>query len=74
VRFHQVPFWWLYLIRGIVAVAIGFLCIRHPGGTLTTLVVMIGIIAILFGVVEIIGALSARHATENWEAYKKQLS
>jgi uncharacterized membrane protein HdeD (DUF308 family) len=64
----------MYLIRGLLAIAVGFLCIRHPGGTLTTIIVMVGILAILFGVVEIIGAISARHATRDWEAYKRRLS
>ena len=72
VRHHYLPYWWAYLIRGIVAVAIGFLCIRHPGAPLTALVVLIGILAIVFGAVEIIGAFSARHATKHWEAYKAQ--
>jgi uncharacterized membrane protein HdeD (DUF308 family) len=36
--------------------------------------VLIGILAILFGVVEIIGAISGRHATRDWEAYKRRLS
>jgi len=73
VQSRHIPFWWLYLIRGVVALGIGFLCIRHPNGTLETIVVLIGIIAIVFGVVEVIGAFSARHATRYWEAYKKQL-
>ncbi len=71
---HHLPFWWAYLIRGIVAIALGLLCIRHPTGTLEVVMVMIGILAILFGVVEIIGAISARHATRYWEALKKQQS
>ena len=50
----------------------GFLCIRHPGAPLTALVVLIGILAILFGAVEMIGAFSARHATKHWEAFKAQ--
>ena len=50
--------------------ALGFLCIRHPGAPLTALVVLIGIVAIVFGAVEVIGAFSARHATKHWEAYK----
>jgi uncharacterized membrane protein HdeD (DUF308 family) len=69
---HHLPFWWVYLIRGIVAIGLGFLCIRHPTGTLEAVMVLIGILAILFGVVEIIGAISARHATRYWEAAKKQ--
>ena len=44
-----------------------------PGAPLTALVVLIGILAIVFGAVEIVGAFSARHADEDWEAYKAQL-
>jgi uncharacterized membrane protein HdeD (DUF308 family) len=74
IRNHFLPYWWAYLIRGMIAVALGFLCIRHPGAPLTALVVVIGILAIVFGAVEILGAFSARHATKTWEAYKAQLS
>jgi uncharacterized membrane protein HdeD (DUF308 family) len=72
IRYHYLPYWWAYLIRGIIAVALGFLCIRHPGAPLTALVVLIGIGAILFGAVELIGAFSARHAKKHWEAFKAQ--
>jgi uncharacterized membrane protein HdeD (DUF308 family) len=73
IRFHHVAYWWLYLIRGIIAVAIGFLCLRHPGAPLTALVVLIGLLAIVFGAVEVVGAFYARHATKEWERYKTQL-
>jgi uncharacterized membrane protein HdeD (DUF308 family) len=73
IRNHFLPYWWAYLVRGIIIVAIGFLCIRHPGAPLTALVVLIGIAAILFGAVEVIGAFSARHATKHWDAYKASL-
>src|SRR6202451_3261547 len=72
IRYHYLPYWWAYLIRGIIAVALGFLCIRHPGAPLTALVVLIGIGAILFGAVELIGAFSARHATKHWAARQAQ--
>ncbi len=72
IRYHYLPYWWAYLIRGVIAVALGFLCIRHPGAPLTALVVLIGIGAIVFGAVEIVGAFSARHATKHWEAFKAQ--
>jgi uncharacterized membrane protein HdeD (DUF308 family) len=74
IRHHTVPYWWLYLIRGVIAVAIGFLCIRHPGAPLTALVVLIGLLAIVFGAVEIVAAFSARHATKTWEHYKSEMS
>ncbi len=72
IRYRYLPFWWAYLIRGVIAVGLGFLCIRHPGAPLTALVVLIGILAIVFGAVEVIGAFSARHATKDWEAIKTQ--
>jgi uncharacterized membrane protein HdeD (DUF308 family) len=72
IRYHYLPYWWAYLIRGIIAVALGFLCIRHPGAPLTALVVFIGILAIVFGAVEALSAFSARHATRHWEAFKAQ--
>ena len=72
IRYHYLPYWWAYLIRGIIAVGLGFLCIRHPGAPLTALVVLIGILAIVFGAVEVLGAFSARHATKHWEKYKAQ--
>ena len=70
----RAAFGWRVFALGVIALALGFLCIRHPGGTLATIIVLIGILAILFGVIEIIGAFAARHATREWEAYKKQLS
>jgi uncharacterized membrane protein HdeD (DUF308 family) len=73
IRYHFVPYWWAYLVRGIIVVAIGFLCIRHPGAPRTALVVLIGIAAILFGAVEVIGAFTARHATKDWDKYKASL-
>ncbi len=33
---------------------------------------LIGILAIVFGAVEVLGAFSARHATKHWEAFKAQ--
>jgi uncharacterized membrane protein HdeD (DUF308 family) len=73
VRFHHLPYWWAYLIRGIVAVAVGFLCIRHPAAPLTALIVLMGILAIVFGAVEVIGAFSARHAKRDWEQIKAEV-
>jgi uncharacterized membrane protein HdeD (DUF308 family) len=73
-RRHVTPHWWIQLTRGVASVVIAFLVIRHPGGTLTGIVVLLGIWSILFGVIEIAGAFSARHATRDWEALKAQLS
>jgi uncharacterized membrane protein HdeD (DUF308 family) len=71
---RQMPHWWVQLIRGLASVVIAFLVIRHPGGTFTGIVILLGIWAILFGVIEIIGAFSARHAVTDWESVKSELS
>jgi uncharacterized membrane protein HdeD (DUF308 family) len=73
VRVRHLPYWWMYLIRGVIAVGLGFLCIRHPGRALVVVVVMLGILSILFGAVEVIGAIGARNATEYWEHYKSEM-
>ena len=70
---RQVPYWWLYLIRGIISILLGIWALRHPGNALTVLVVVIGLWCILYGTIEIIGSLMARHARRNWEEMKTQL-
>jgi uncharacterized membrane protein HdeD (DUF308 family) len=74
IYYHHIPYWWATLLRGIIAVALGVLCIRHPGAPLTALVVLIGLLAIVFGAVEVVTAFSARHATKHWEHYKAEMS
>jgi uncharacterized membrane protein HdeD (DUF308 family) len=71
---RHLPYWWVQLIRGVASVVIAFLVIRHPGGTFTGIVILLGIWAILFGVIEIFGAFSARHAVRDWESLKAQVS
>jgi uncharacterized membrane protein HdeD (DUF308 family) len=72
-RNHHMPHWWIHLVRGLASMVIAFLALRHPGGALTTLVVLLGIFSILFGVIEIVTSFTARHATRHWEALKSQL-
>jgi uncharacterized membrane protein HdeD (DUF308 family) len=71
---RHLPHWWIHLIRGIASLAIAFLALRHPGGAVTALVILLGIWSILFGVIEIVGSFSARHATRYWDALKAQLT
>jgi len=70
---RQVPYWWLYLIRGIVSILLGIWALRHPGNALVVLVVVIGLWCIVYGTIEIIGAIMARHAERNWEEMKRQV-
>jgi uncharacterized membrane protein HdeD (DUF308 family) len=70
---RQMPYWWLYLIRGAISIMLGIWAIRHPGNALIVLVSVIGIWCILYGVIEVIGAFVARHAVRNWEELKQQV-
>jgi uncharacterized membrane protein HdeD (DUF308 family) len=54
--------WWLQLLGGLAAIALGVWALRHPGNALIVLVVVLGVWAIVNGVVEILGAMSARAA------------
>ncbi len=69
---RHLPHWWYNLIRGIASLFIAFLALADPGGTLLALVILLGIYAVLFGVIEIFGSFSARHAVRHWEALKSQ--
>lgn len=70
---RHAPWWWVFLVRGIVAIGLGIWAIRHPGDALVVLVVIIGLWAIVFGVIEILAAFAARHARRNWEETKAVL-
>lgn len=49
--------WWSFLIRGIVAIAVGVILLLWPASTLRVLAMLIGILALLDGVVETVWAL-----------------
>lgn len=52
--------WWLLLLRGIAAIAFGFLAFLWPGLTLLTLVFMWGIYAIADGILALWAAIASK--------------
>lgn len=59
-------FWWLFILTGIIALAAGIVAISYPGKTLLVLALIFGIYLLLWGVLHIVIALSARdEATES---------
>jgi uncharacterized membrane protein HdeD (DUF308 family) len=69
--FHrQMQYWWLFLIRGIISVGLGVWAIAQPKLTLVLLVTVIGIWAVVYGVMEIVAAFFMRHARKRWAAFK----
>jgi uncharacterized membrane protein HdeD (DUF308 family) len=59
-RRHDLEYWWLYLIRGLVSILIGIWAVRHLGRALVAFIIVLGLWAIVYGVVEVIAALGAR--------------
>jgi len=64
---HEVPHWWLGIIKGVVLFALGIWAVRHPGNALTVLIVVFGITCVFWGAIELVAAFFARHAKRSLE-------
>ncbi|MBV8300046.1 MAG: HdeD family acid-resistance protein [Candidatus Eremiobacteraeota bacterium] len=58
--------WWLFLIRGILALALGIAFPFFPGAAIFTLAILFGAYAFVDGIVAIAAALRMNHAEANW--------
>lgn len=58
--------WWLFLVRGIVAILFGVAAIALPGITLGTLVIFFGAYAIVDGVMSIAAAIRGDSRMPRW--------
>jgi len=58
--------WWLFLIRGIAAIAFGVLAFMWPGLTLATLVLLYGAFALVDGVAAVIAAIRGGVPAPRW--------
>jgi uncharacterized membrane protein HdeD (DUF308 family) len=58
--------WWLFLIRGLLAFALGILFLLFPGAAIYTLAILFGAYALVDGIVAIAAALRMNHAEHNW--------
>jgi uncharacterized membrane protein HdeD (DUF308 family) len=58
--------WWLFLIRGLVAVAIGILVPFYPLAALITIALLFGIYAFIDGVFAIVTAMRISHENNRW--------
>lgn len=64
--FHCTERWWVFLVRGLVAILFGILCFVQPELSLTTLVLMFGIYAMADGVLGVFVAVVGRKEIEDW--------
>ncbi len=58
--------WWLFLVRGILALALGILLPLFPGAAIFTLALLFGAYAFVDGIVAIAAAVRMNHAEHNW--------
>lgn len=58
--------WWLFLLRGIAAIIFGILALVNPGTTITALVIVFGIYAVVDGIMTIIAAFQMRETVDQW--------
>lgn len=58
--------WWMFALRGVVAILFSLLALVLPGVTLLSLVALFAAFALLGGVASVIGAVKSRKHDEDW--------
>lgn len=58
--------WWSFLLRGIVAIAFGIILLAWTGATVGTIIVLVGLLALIDGVVNVILAVVRATRKEKW--------
>ena len=61
---HEDPHWWIALLAGLVGLLLGIYTYANPIVTAVTIMILIGIWSIIFGIAEIIFAIRIRKAIE----------
>jgi uncharacterized membrane protein HdeD (DUF308 family) len=59
-------FWWVFSLRGLVAILFGVLAITWPGLTMLALVLLFAFYAVVGGVASVIGAVMSRKNNADW--------
>lgn len=63
---HLARNWWVFVLRGIVAILFGVLAFARPGITLEVLVYLFAFWALFDGIFSLIGSVGAAEAREPW--------
>lgn len=58
--------WWVFLVRGILAILFGIAAFVWPGITITVLVLMFGAYALVDGIFAIVAGIASRREQERW--------
>jgi uncharacterized membrane protein HdeD (DUF308 family) len=59
-------YWWVALLRGLVAILFGIVAFALPGVTLATLVLFFAAFAFVEGILAVVSAVGARKSDETW--------
>jgi uncharacterized membrane protein HdeD (DUF308 family) len=60
--------WWMFAVRGVIAVIFGALALIWPGQTLQALVLVFGAFALVDGIFAVIAGIAARGYFDRWWA------
>lgn len=58
--------WWVYALRGVVAIIFGVLALALPGTTILALVLVFGVYALFDGVLAVVAAFRIRKVVDQW--------
>jgi uncharacterized membrane protein HdeD (DUF308 family) len=59
--------WWVWALRGVAAIIFGLLALFYPGATLSSLVMLFGIYALVDGAIAVYHSLVNRGTNWGWE-------
>ncbi len=59
-------FWWLYAVRGVLALLFGLAAIFWPGLTIAVLIAVFGVFVLVDGLMMLVVGFQARGASPNW--------
>jgi uncharacterized membrane protein HdeD (DUF308 family) len=60
--------WWMYAVRGVVAIIFGIVAFARPGQALQALVLVFGAYAFVDGIFAVSAGIAIRHFFERWWA------
>jgi len=59
-------YWWLFLIRGLLGLALGVVALPYPGATLAGAVILIGAYLFVDGIVAVAKAIQILRSDKHW--------
>jgi uncharacterized membrane protein HdeD (DUF308 family) len=69
-----IPYWGVILALGIIEVGVAFYLLDRPGLTLVAAVLAIGLMALFYGVIEIILAFEVKHLPSRFDEFTNDLA